>query len=186
MSSASVSNPTSRLAGPSGFIVAEGVILIILGLVAVVFPIIAGVAAAVLFGWILFVSGLVGLVSAFRSRPHLHFQWSMVSAVLAIVAGLIVAVFPLTGVITLVVVIAAWLALDGASSWMIGLGLRRAGAPAWGWSIASAVADWILAIALLLMGPVGGAVVVGVVVGIDLALGGISLVMLGRAARSAA
>ena len=186
MSSASVPSSSGRFGGASGFLVAEGVILILLGLAAVVFPVLAGVATAVLFGWILFVSGLIGLVSAFRSRPHLHFRWSIVSSMLAIVAGLIVALSPLTGVIALVVVIAAWLALDGVSSWMIGIDRRRAGAPGWGWSIASAVVDWILAICLLLLGPVGGAVVVGIVVGIDLVLGGFSLVMLGRAAKPAA
>ena len=124
--------------------------------------------------------------SAIRSRPHLHFAWSIVSSVLAIVAGLIVALSPLSGVMVLVIVIAAWLALDGLSAWMIGLDRRRAGARGWGWSMGSAAADWILAIALLLLGPIGGAVVVGIVVGIDLMLGGISLVMLGRAARQVA
>ena len=185
MSSASVTGPASRWSGASGFIVAEGVLLIVLGLAAVAFPIVAGVAAAVFFGWVLFVSGLVGLFGAFRSKPHLHFRWSIVSSLLAIVAGLVVALFPLTGVITLVVVIAAWLALDGASALMIGLDLKRSGGRAWGWSIASAAVDWILAACLLLLGPVGGAVVVGIIVGIDLALGGVSLVMLGRAARLA-
>jgi uncharacterized membrane protein HdeD (DUF308 family) len=128
----------------------------------------------------------VGLLGTLMSKPHLHFGWSLVSSALTIVAGLVVAFYPLSGVITLVVVVAAWLALDGVSALMIGLDLRRSGGRAWGWSIASAAVDWILAACLLLLGPIGGAVAVGIIVGIDLVLGGASLIMLGFAGRSAA
>jgi uncharacterized membrane protein HdeD (DUF308 family) len=176
----------SRWSGMSAYVVAEGVLLSLLGLAAIAFPIVASIATAVLFGWILIASGVVGLVGTIKSKPHLHFGWSLVSSVLTIVAGLVVAFYPLSGVITLVVVVAAWLALDGVSALMIGLDLKRTGGRAWGWSIASAAVDWILAACLLLLGPIGGAVAVGIIVGIDLALGGASLVMLGFAGRSAA
>ena len=50
------------------------------------FPILAGIATAVLFGWILIAAGAVGLFGAFTSRPRVHFWWSLFSAALAIIA----------------------------------------------------------------------------------------------------
>ena len=159
----------------------EGAVLIALGIGAVLFPALAGAAAGVVFGWILIAIGIMGLVGALSSRQHLHFGWSLISSVLAILAGLIVALFPLAGTMVLAVAIAAWLALDGVSSLQIGLGLKRAGRRHWIWPVASAVADWVLAVLVLALGPVGGAVFIGVVVGIDLILGGAALLTLGRA-----
>ncbi|HEV2366104.1 MAG TPA: DUF308 domain-containing protein [Caulobacteraceae bacterium] len=164
---------------PRWLVIIEGVILIALGVAAVVFPIFASLFAAVLLGWILLVSGIVGLIGAFAHRPHVHLGWSIVSAALAIVAGVFIAFFPLTGVITLVIVLAAWLFLDGVSSVMIGLDQRRSGSRSWGWWLASAVVDWILAGALLFLNPIGDIVVVGIIVGVDLFFGGLALLIIG-------
>jgi uncharacterized membrane protein HdeD (DUF308 family) len=168
-----------------GYLVAEGVLLILVGIAAIVFPAVAGIAAAVLFGWILIISGIGGLISAFSTRPHLHFAWSLASSILAIVAGLVAALFPFAGVTALVIVIAAWLALDGVTSLMIGLDLRRSGRRSWGWPIVSAIVDWILTIAVLLLSPIGGLLLVGVIVGVDLIFGGLALLALGGALRRA-
>ncbi len=168
------------------FLFAEGVLLIALGAAAMAFPILAGIATAVLFGWILIAAGAVGLFGAFTSRPRVHFWWSLFSAALAIIAGLVAAFLPLAGAVTLVVVIAVWLALDGVASLMIGLDLRRGRSRSWGWSIVSGLVDWALAAALLFLGPVGDVVVVGIIVGVDLIIGGAALLLLGAAARSQA
>ena len=159
----------------------EGGILIALGLGAALFPAMAGVAAGVVFGWILVAIGIMGLASAFSARPHIHFTWSLASSILTIVAGLIVALFPLAGAMVLAVAIAAWLVLDGVSSLQIGRDLKRTGSRHWIWPFASAVADWVLAAIVLALGPIGGAVFIGFVVGIDLILGGAALLTLGRA-----
>src|SRR5580700_7222111 len=77
MSSAAIDNPPRSL---PWFLIVEGLLVVALGVAAVVFPVMAGVAAAVLFGWILIAVGAVGLVGAFSSRPRVHFGWSLVSA----------------------------------------------------------------------------------------------------------
>jgi uncharacterized membrane protein HdeD (DUF308 family) len=83
----------------------------------------------------------------------------------------------------LALVIAAWLVLDGVSSLMIALDLRRKGRASWGWSAVSAVVDWLLAVGIFVLAPLGGVLVVGVVVGIDLIFGGGALLMVAAAAR---
>ena len=163
------------------WIAVEGALLIALGIGAVLFPAMAGAAAGVVFGWILVAIGVLGLVGAFSARPHLHLGWSLASSILTIVAGLIVALFPLAGTMVLVAAIALWLVLDGVSSLQIGRGLKRTGSRHGTWAIVSAVVDWVLAACVLALGPVGGAVFIGVIVGIDLILGGSALLGLGRA-----
>lgn len=168
---------------PSVFLFVEGVLLVLFGLAALTFPVFASIAAAVLFGWVLMAVGVAGLLGAFGSKPHLHFGWSLVSSIMAIAAGLIAAFYPLAGVTALVIVIAAWLVVDGASSMMIALDLRRKRQGPWGWPAVSAVADWLLAIGILVLAPLGGLVVVGIIVGIDLVFGGVALLMLGASGR---
>jgi uncharacterized membrane protein HdeD (DUF308 family) len=188
MTTASSFHLPDRHAGAARLFVAEGVMLIALGSAAVLFPILAGVATATLFGWILTASGVFGLISAFSARPHMHFWWSVASSILAIAAGVVIAFSPAVGALTLVWVVAVWLALDGASTLMIGLDRRRAGTPSWGWLVLSAIVDWLLAAALLFLSPVSGLIAVatiGVVVGIDLFLGGLALALFGLRQRHA-
>jgi uncharacterized membrane protein HdeD (DUF308 family) len=175
MPSTSITQPEVRARFTVAYLIAEGALLIVLGAAALGFPVLASIATAVLVGWILVASGVIGLVGAFMSKPHVHFGWSLVSSGLAIAAGLAVAIFPLAGVITLIVVTATWLTLDGVSALMIGRHLRQAGSRAWGWSIVSAIIDWVLAAGLLLLGPFVGLYAVGMVVGVDLFLGGVAL-----------
>jgi uncharacterized membrane protein HdeD (DUF308 family) len=167
----------------SMFLLGEGVLLVLLGLAAIAFPTLAGVATAVLLGWILMASGVVGLVSTFTGKNHVHFWWSLISSILAIAAGLVVAFHPLAGAVALVIVIAAWLTLDGVSTLMIALDQRRSQRRSWGWLFASALVDWLLAGALLFLSPIAGLLAIGFIVGIDLVFGGVALLMIGAAMR---
>jgi uncharacterized membrane protein HdeD (DUF308 family) len=164
----------------STWLTVEGVLLILCGLAAVVFPVVAGIAIGVLFGWILIILGIAGMVSALQTKPHVHFGWSLASAILAIVAGVIIAFVPPAGTTALVLVIATWLILDGASSMMLGLHLKKAGRRGWGWPVASAIADWVLAACAIALGPLGDTALIGIIVGIDLMLGGVALLSVGR------
>jgi len=162
--------PPPRSAG-GGFLIIEGVVLILLGLAAAAFPVLASISAALLLGWILIACGIAGLVSAFSARPHVHFWWSLFSSAVSVLAGFLVAFHPLVGVFTLVVLLAAWLAFDGFGSLMIALGLRKSGGAGWVWLLISAIIDWVLAIALLALSPIGGMFAIGIIVGLDLFLG---------------
>ncbi len=179
----SPSTPRGPDAPPSGFLFVEGVLLILFGLAAVVFPLWASIAAAVLLGWILIATGIAGIVGAVSTRPHVHFGWSLVSSIISILSGLVAAFYPLAGILALVIVIAAWLVVDGVSSMMIALASRRAGGKSWGWSAVSAVIDWLLAIGVFVLAPAGGPLIVGIVVAISLVFGGVTLLMLGAAVR---
>lgn len=168
----------------SVFALIEGGLLVLFGLAALCFPALAGIATAVLFGWILIASGVTGLAATFAGGGYAHVWWSLFSSVLAIVAGLLMAFHPFAGAMVLVLVIAAWLFFDGISSLMIALDLRRAKRSSWGWLIVSAIVDWLLAALIFFLSPVASLFAVGFIVGIDLIVGGAALLGIGWSLRA--
>src|SRR5260370_6654408 len=75
---------------------AEGIILFILGILAIVVPPIATIAVEALIGWLLLMSGIVGLISTFRTLGPRVFASSLLSAVIGTVAGIVLLGCPLS------------------------------------------------------------------------------------------
>lgn len=159
----------------------EAVLLILLGIAAVVLPLAAGIAVSVVVGVVLLVSGAVGLFSALSGHAHVHRGWSLLSAVIALVVGLLILFNPLVGAATLTFLLGVYLLLDGIS--LIGLSMdqRKRGSSRWGLLLASGIFDLILAALLVFAGALGSAIIVGFIVGIDLIAAGAALLMVHRA-----
>ena len=73
------------------FYLVEGICLLILGLFAILIPNLASIAVEILIGWVVLLSGVVGLITTFRMRGAPGFGWSLLSAVIAIAAGVDIA-----------------------------------------------------------------------------------------------
>jgi uncharacterized membrane protein HdeD (DUF308 family) len=181
------SDATAPVSGhrPSSWLTIEGVLAVALGVLALVLPFAAGLAAALVVAWVLLLSGVVGLVGLFAGRGEAHPFWSLISTLAALVAGGFMLWFPILGAVSLVIVIAAYLIVDGVAIVLLSLDHRRRGDRGWGWLMAVAVLDLIFGVLVLMFGPVFAPTVVGIVVGIDLVLGGLALLSLGWARRRA-
>lgn len=166
-------------ARPSWLTIEAGA-LIVLGALAIIFPLFTGIALAIFLGWLLMIVGLLGLIFAFAGRGHAHLGWSVASAVIAILAGLLLLLHPLFGVVTLTLLVAAYLLFDGVTLVGLGLDQRKRGVLRWRWILGSGVVDILLAVLILALGGVGSAVLIGVIVGIDLIAAGIGLLMAHR------
>jgi uncharacterized membrane protein HdeD (DUF308 family) len=164
-------------------LIIEGAVLAILGVLALALPVLASLAAAIFIGWVLLAAGVVGVVSAFTTRPHVHFWWSLFSGIVAIVAGVVALWIPAAAILSMTLVIAAWLAVDGVNSVMVALSLRKAHGGTALWLVAVAIVDWLLAAFLIMLPLMGEAVAFGVIVGIDLLFGGGALVAMGVSLR---
>jgi len=153
----------------------EAVFLIVLGIAALIMPLFAGVAITLTLGLILTAAGVIGLISAFAGRHHVHLGWSLASAILALLLGLFLLIYPLAAAVVLAVLIGAYLLFDGVT--IIGLAVtrRNRGDRPWGWLLAAGVADLVLAIFLITLGALGAASLIGVVLGIDLIFAGAAL-----------
>lgn len=162
----------------------EGIVLVLLGVLALLAPEIASIAATVFFGWILLLSGIIGLVATLRARHAPGFYWSLISALLGVVAGAVLIGWPVQGVMSLTAVLIAFLVIEGIVSVLYALEHRRGLSGRWGWMLASGLIDLVLA-AILFTGLPGSALwAIGLIVGINLVFGGWALIGMALAARS--
>lgn len=164
----------------------EGVVLLVLGATAVVLPAIATLAVTILFGWLFLVSGIVGLVTSFWMRHAPGFWWSLLSAVLGIVVGAMLLGSPLTGAISLTLVLIAFFLIEGVVSIMFALDHRRELSGQWGWMLVSGLVDLALALMILTGLPSTAAWAVGLLVGINMIFGGAALIAMALHARKMA
>jgi uncharacterized membrane protein HdeD (DUF308 family) len=161
----------------------EGIVLIILGTLALLAPVVASVAATVFFGCLLLLSGIVGLVATLRARNAPGFWWSLLSAVIGIVAGVLLLGWPLLGTLSLTAVLIAFLFAEGAVSIMYALEHRNALSGRWGWMLASGILDVGLGVLLLIGLPATALWALGLLLGINLIFGGWALVFMALHAR---
>jgi len=164
----------------------EGIVLVLLGIFAVVVPAVATIAVEVFVGWVLLLSGVVGLISTFRMRSAPGFGWSLLSAVIAVAAGVILLAWPLSGVLSLTLILTAFLTLEGVASIMISLTHRHGFSARWALLLVSGLVDLILAAMIFLGLPGTAAWAIGLLVGINLVFGGSTLISMALQARSLA
>jgi uncharacterized membrane protein HdeD (DUF308 family) len=164
----------------------EGIVLLILGIFAILIPNVATLAVEVFVGWVLLVSGLVGLVSTFRMRGAPGFGWSLLSAVAAVAAGVVLLAWPLSGVLSLTLILSAFLSIEGVASIMLALSHRHGFSARWALLLVSGVIDLILAAMIFLNLPSTAAWAIGLLVGINMVFGGSTLISMALQARSLA
>jgi len=164
----------------------EGVVLLVLGATAVALPPIATLAVTILFGWLFLVSGIVGLVTTFWMRHAPGFWWSLLSAALGIIVGAMLLASPVTGALSLTLVLIAFFLIEGAVSIMFALDHKRELSGQWGWMLMSGIIDLVLAMMIFAGLPSTAAWAVGLLVGINMIFGGTALIAMALHARKSA
>ena len=166
-----------------GLFLTEGIILVVLGMAAILVPVLASVVIAVFLGWLFAVGGIVGLIATFMGRRAPGFWWALISALVALAAGLALIGWPIMGAASVTFVLTAFLVTDGILMIAFGLDHRRSMSAQWGWLVVNGVVDLVLA-GLIVWALPGSAVwALGLIVGIDLLLGGWSLIAMALSAR---
>jgi uncharacterized membrane protein HdeD (DUF308 family) len=164
----------------------EGVVLVVLGATAVVLPPLATIAAIIIIGWLFLVSGVVGLATTYWMRHAPGFWWSLISAVLGIVVGVLLLARPVIGAYSLTLVLIAFFIIEGVASIMFALDHRRDLSGKWGWMLVSGIVDLVLAAMIFGGLPSTAAWAIGLLVGINMILGGAALIAMALHARNAA
>jgi uncharacterized membrane protein HdeD (DUF308 family) len=161
---------------------AQGILMMVLGLLAIAEPNIATVAVAIFVGWLFFVSGIFRAASVWHSRHAPGFTWSMLTAILSIALGLILILRPLPGVLTLTMVLIAFFIIEGIASIVAAIEHRQH-LRSWGWVLFSGLVDLLLAYLIWAGWPSSADWAIGLLVGINMLFFGLSLVMTALAAR---
>ncbi len=162
----------------------EGIVLLLLGIIAVIVPPIATLTIEILIGWLLLASGIIGLISTFRMHGAPGFGWSLASALIAVTAGIILLTWPLSGTVSLTLVLAIFLLFEGVFSIILSLNHRRGFSSRWSMLLFSGVVDIGLAVIIFVGLPGTAAWAIGVLVGINLIFGGSALIAMALHARA--
>jgi uncharacterized membrane protein HdeD (DUF308 family) len=164
----------------------EGVVLIVLGMAAIIVPVIATLAFTLVIGWLFLISGGVGLVTTFWMRNAPGFWWALVSAVIALAAGIILLRWPISGTVSLTLVLIAFFFVEGVATIMYAIQHRSQLSHRWGWMLASGIVDLILAGIIFAGLPETATWALGLLVGINMLFGGTAMIGMALAARQTA
>jgi uncharacterized membrane protein HdeD (DUF308 family) len=164
---------------------AEGIVLLALGFIAIVVPPLATLAVTILLAWLFLLSGVMGLITTFWMRHAPGFWWSLVSGALAVLVGASLLAMPLSGALSLTIVLVAFFMIEGVVSIMFALDHKRELSGRWGWMLASGVVDLVLGTMILAGLPSTAAWAIGLLVGINMMFGGSALIGMALHARDA-
>ena len=168
-----------------GLFLAEGIALLLLGTVAIVLPPLAGLAVTILLGWLLIASAIFGVLTTLMNRGAPGFWWALASALITGAVGAMLFAWPLGGLISLSLALAAFLTLDGLLAMGMAFAHRQHLTSKWAWLLVNGIADLIFAIFIIVWLPQSAAWALGLIVGIDMLISGATLVVMALDARKA-
>jgi uncharacterized membrane protein HdeD (DUF308 family) len=154
------------------WLIVAGILAIVAGALAIAVPAAASVTIAVFVGWLLIFAAVANVVDAFAMRgARSHMALRLLQAALALLAGVCILAFPLTGTLTLTFFLTAWFFASGAL--LLWAAFRLRGAPGWGMTALNGALSLILGILILADLPSSAAWAIGLLVGVNLLFGGV-------------
>jgi len=164
----------------------QGIVMLILGCLAVAEPVIASVAVDIYVGWLFMFSGLLGLVAMFSARDASAFFWMLLTAALSLAVGIMLIWKPAEGTVSLTLVLTAFFIAEGAFQIAATLSYRDVMPNSWGWLLASGLTDLLLAGLIIYSWPASASWTLGLLVGINLITTGLAIVMTSMEVRNVA
>lgn len=158
-----------------------GIVTLVAGVIALAMPFLASVTAAILVGWVLIVSGAVGLFTAVRRNDGWHIAAAFAISIVSIIGGLLMLMQPIAGIFALTTLLIAYFAASGILRiWYGAKSVHEGG----GWMIATGALAFLLAVMLFFSLPLSAAWLPGVMLGVDLIFwGALQIALATRAGR---
>jgi uncharacterized membrane protein HdeD (DUF308 family) len=153
-----------------------GILLMVVGLVAMGATFVATLASVMVFGYLLLAGGTVQIVNAFLARSWRGFFVHLLAGTLQLIVGMLMIERPLEVAEGLTLLLAATFLAGGLIRIVITL-LDRF--PGWPWVLLNGIVTLLLGIMIWRQWPESSLWVIGLFVGIDLLFSGWSWVMLG-------
>jgi uncharacterized membrane protein HdeD (DUF308 family) len=155
----------------------QGIVMLVLGCLAVAEPVIASVAVDIYIGWLFLFSGMLGLVAMFSARDASAFFWMLLTAALSLAAGILLIWKPGEGTVSLTLVLTAFFIAEGAFQVAASISYRDVLPDSWGWLFASGIADLVLAGLVIYAWPQSASWTLGLIVGVNLITTGLAILM---------
>jgi uncharacterized membrane protein HdeD (DUF308 family) len=166
-----------------GWFLALGIVLILAGLAAIAFPLLGTIAVKILLGWLFLVGGVLMIMHAFQAPGWQGFLWELLVGILYAVAGAYLAFFPLTGLLTLAILLAVMFIIEGIFEVIQAFRVRPH--EGWGFLLLSGIAALAVGVLITLSLPSSAEWALGLLAGINLLFSGWSYVFLALAGRRA-
>lgn len=160
-----------------------GVLLIVLGIVAIAQPAVSTIFAETWFALILISAGSAKLGYAFQTRNSGGFVWKLLLSILYIATGVMLFVNPLRGVLTLTLLLGSFLLTEGVVELILAFRLRPQ--QNWTWVLSDGIITLLLGGIIWFQWPFNAPWIIGTLVGVSVLSTGISRVMLSLNVRSA-
>jgi uncharacterized membrane protein HdeD (DUF308 family) len=155
----------------------QGIVMLILGCLAVAEPIIASVAVDIYIGWLFMFSGVLGLVAMFSARDASAFLWMLLTSALSLAVGILLIWKPAEGTVSLTLVLTAFFIAEGAFQVGASISYRNVLPDSWGWQLASGIADFVLAGLIIYFWPQSASWTLGLIVGVNLITTGLAILV---------
>jgi uncharacterized membrane protein HdeD (DUF308 family) len=167
-----------------GWIVALGVVYVIVGLIALGSVVLATAATVLVVGIMMVIAGVAEIIHAFQVKTWgKFFVWLLLGA-LYVVAGIMAFENPLLAAAVLTLMLGAALVASGIMRLVLAFSMKQ-GTP-WGWVAVSSVITLVLGLIILARWPISSLYVLGVFLGIDLLFAGASWIGIGLGLRKTA
>jgi uncharacterized membrane protein HdeD (DUF308 family) len=164
-----------------GWLMTLGILMLILGTIALIIMPAATIGTVLVLGWLLVVSGIIEAVHAFRVRRWGGIFLHLVGGILGVLVGLLVVTHPVAGALAWTLLFSSFFTVIGLFRLIAALRLRF---PNWGWAVFDGSITLLLGILLWVQWPWSGLWFLGFAVGFSLLLRGWSYVMFAIALRT--
>jgi uncharacterized membrane protein HdeD (DUF308 family) len=164
-----------------GWLLALGIVMVLVGSIALFITPAATLGTVLILGWLLIVSGVVESIHAFQVRRWGGFFLHLIGGVLGVLIGLLVVSHPVAGALAWTLLLASFLTVIGIFRLVAALSLKF---PHWGWAVFDSVITIGLGVMLWAEWPYSGLWFLGLAVGVSLVLRGWSYIMFALAMRN--
>ena len=153
-----------------------GALLTVLGIVGITQPAVSTIFAETQFALILIFAGAAKLTYAFQTRNQGGFVWKLLLSILYIATGGMLFFYPLTGVLTLTLLLGSFLLTEGVFELILAFRLRPQ--QNWAWVLGDGIITLLLGGMIWFQWPFDAPWLIGTLVGASVLFTGISRVML--------
>jgi len=184
-------NPTEGLRGAgtiikkaSGWFIGMAIVFILLGMMAIIEPGVASLAIAILVGWLLIFGGVAHLVAAFTGSGAGRVIWQVLIGIVYALGGVYFLTHPLLALGTLTLLLAVIILAEGIFEVIAYFRMRGEGGS--GWLLVNGLITLLLGGLIWFHWPSSSVWAIGILVGVNLLMTGMSRLMFGFAARQLA
>jgi uncharacterized membrane protein HdeD (DUF308 family) len=184
MTLAMTSSGVAPLRAKWGWILALGIVYLITGIIALGSVVMATAASVFVVGIMMVIAGVAEVINAFQIKTWGSFLLWILLGALYIIAGFVTFQNPLLAAVILTLILGVTLVASGIMRIILAFNMREGSA--WVWVVISGLVTLLLGGVILAHWPVSSLYVLGIFLGVDLVIAGVSWIAISLGLKSAA